>query len=286
MKTYTRDRADALLTTLAGLRISIFLALIIFYLSTKRTPRYETGNLADENRPLLSEHNNDPKNAAEANTQARRKDAQTTTWLDYLLGFSQLFPFLWPADSRRLQIRAIFCFGLLVAQRIINILAPHQLGVLVASLGLGNVPHKQILLYVLYRGLQGQQGVIGSIRALLWIPISQSTYRRLSSSTFSHVLQLSLDFHISKRIGEVMSALSKGGALNTFLDGVAFQLFPMVADLWIAAGYFLVKFEAFYSLMVIAVTWFYIYITIYMAVYRGRARREMAMREREMEASK
>lgn len=121
---------------------------------------------------------------------------------------------------------------------------------------------------------------------MLWIPISQSTYERLSSATFTHVLHLSLDFHLSKRVGEVISALSKGGALNTFLDGLAFQLFPMVADLWIAAAYFFFVFDAFYSLIVIAVTWFYIYITIYMAKYRGRARREMAKREREMEAAK
>lgn len=83
-----------------------------------------------------------------------------------------------------------------------------------------------------------------------------------------------------------MSALSKGGALNTFLDGLVFQLFPMVADLWIAAAYFFIMFDAFYSLMVISVTYFYIYITIYMAKYRGRARREMAKRERQMEAIK
>ncbi|KAI0549791.1 ABC heavy metal transporter [Xylaria curta] len=287
-----RYKEDALLISLAALRIAIFLALLVLYHGTKRWPT-ETDSLADENCPLLressssnSERGHNSKPLGDGDPLKRQKDAQTTTWIDYVLGFSQLFPFLWPVDSRRLQIRAIVCFGLLIAQRIINILAPHQLGIVVATLGSGSIPHKQILLYILYRGLQGQQGVIGSIRALLWIPISQSTYRRLSSSTFAHVLQLSLDFHISKRVGEVMSALSKGGALNTFLDGFAFQLFPMVADLWIAAGYFWVKFDAFYSLMVIAITWFYIYITIYMAVYRGRARREMALREREMEAAK
>lgn len=83
-----------------------------------------------------------------------------------------------------------------------------------------------------------------------------------------------------------MSALSKGSALNTFLDGLVFQLFPMVADLWIAALYFLIQFDAFYSLIVITVTWLYLFVTIYMAKYRGRARREMVNREREMEAAK
>lgn len=191
-----------------------------------------------------------------------------------------------PSDSRPLQLRAVFCFVLLILQRLVNIMVPHQAGVVVEQLGPGKLPHFQLLSYVILRGLQGQQGVIGSIRAILWIPISQSTYRRLTAAAFEHVLMLSLDFHLNKRIGEVMSALSKGSALNTFLDGFAFQLFPMVADLWISAVYFIVEFDFFYALVVICVTWVYLYVTIYMAKYRGRARREMTNRERDMEASK
>ena len=148
------------------------------------------------------------------------------------------------------------------------------------------MPVKEIALYCLYKGFQGQQGVIGSIRAILWIPISQSLYRRLSCAAFEHVLSLSLDFHLSKKIGEVMSALGKGGALNTFLDGFAFQLFPMVFDLGIAAVFLFISFDAFYSIIVIGVLWSYIFVTIQMAKYRGRVRREMAKRDREMDAAK
>ncbi|KAF2789636.1 heavy metal tolerance protein [Melanomma pulvis-pyrius CBS 109.77] len=291
-KRVTGNAWQATHVALAAFRILILLCLIGLYLIAKQWRSSDgVADMGERESLLGNESTNGPTYVkamtdSKANTFKRVGDAQTTTWLDYLLGFSKLFPFLWPSDSKPLQLRAIFCFFLLIIQRIINILAPHQLGVVVAALGPGKLPHLQILLYVLFRGLQGQQGVIGSLRALLWIPISQSTYRRLSSATFEHVLHLSLDFHVSKRVGEVMSALSKGGALNTFLDGLAFQLFPMVADLWIAAGYFFFVFDAFYSLMIISVTWFYIFITIYMAKYRGRARREMVKREREMEAAK
>jgi len=148
------------------------------------------------------------------------------------------------------------------------------------------MPYKDIALYCLYRGLQGQQGVIGSIRAILWLPISQSLYARLTEATYKHVLLLSLEFHVSKRIGEVMSALGKGGALNTFLDNFAFQLFPIVFDLGIAAVYLFIKFDAFYSIIVVAVMWNYVFVTIYMAKYRAKVRREMAMRDRDMDAAK
>ncbi|KAI3326353.1 P-loop containing nucleoside triphosphate hydrolase protein [Xylariaceae sp. AK1471] len=270
-------------------RVLIFICLITIYWGTARKKHEKHYGTLEENRSFLNCENRSygaSELSVGQNGYAKKGDAQTATWVEYALGFRKLIPFLWPSDSGSLQARAIFCFVLLLAQRIVNILTPHQLGVVVNSLGSGQLPHRQLVFYILFRGLQGQQGVIGSFRALLWIPISQSTYRRLSSAAFEHVLQLSLDFHLSKRVGEVMSALSKGGALNTFLDGFVFQLFPMVADLWIAAGYFCLYFDAFYSLMVISVTWFYIYITIYMAKYRGRARREMVRREREMEAAK
>ncbi|KAI0401583.1 P-loop containing nucleoside triphosphate hydrolase protein [Xylaria palmicola] len=285
-----RSNWEAGLSTLGVSRILFFICLVAIYWGSSVRRHEKHNGTSEENGPLLNAENGRNYGVSELgarqNGYAKLGDAQTTTWVEYALGFRKLIPFLWPSDSRALQARAIFCFFLLLAQRVVNILTPHQLGVVVNTLGSGQLPHKQLLLYILFRGLQGQQGVIGSFRALLWIPISQSTYRRLSSAAFEHVLQLSLDFHLSKRVGEVMSALSKGGALNTFLDGFAFQLFPMVADLWIAAGYFFFYFDAFYSLMVIAVTWFYIYITIYMAKYRGRARREMVKREREMEAAK
>jgi len=83
-----------------------------------------------------------------------------------------------------------------------------------------------------------------------------------------------------------MAALSKGSALNTFLDSFAFNLFPMVFDLGVAAIYFIVRFDAFYSLILIGVMWCYVYMTIYMAQWRGKRRREMALKDREMNAVK
>jgi ABC-type bacteriocin/lantibiotic exporter with double-glycine peptidase domain len=191
-----------------------------------------------------------------------------------------------PSNAPKQQLIFLASLILVIGQRVVNILVPWQLEVLVESLGRGKMPYKNIAFYVICRGLQGQQGILGSIRAILWIPVSQSLFRRLTCAAFEHILGLSLDFHLSKRLGEVMSALNKGSALNTFLDGFAFQLFPMVFDLAVAAVYFLIRVDAFYSLIVIGVMWSYVYMTIYMAKWRARARREMATRDREMEAAK
>jgi ABC-type bacteriocin/lantibiotic exporter with double-glycine peptidase domain len=185
-----------------------------------------------------------------------------------------------------MQLRAIVCLVILIAQRIVNALVPLQLGRVVAALGKDRIPYTELSIYVACRAIQGQQGVLASIRAMLWIPFGQATYRKLTERAFQHVLSLSLEFHLGKRQGEVMSAMNKGSSLNTFLDSLIFQLFPMVADIGVAAASLLVAFDPFYSLIIVTVGGLYLFVTIYMARYRGRARRQMVLCDREMDAIK
>lgn len=163
---------------------------------------------------------------------------------------------------------------------------PILLGVLVDKLGYGKMPYKEIAFYLVCRGLQGGQGALGAARAVLWIPVSQNLYRRLSCAAFEHVLELSMDFHLSKRIGEVTSALSRGSSMNTFLESFLFQVVPMIIDILFAAIYFFVAFNAFYTVIVLAIMWSYIFLTIYLAKFRARQRRDMATKSREMDAAR
>ena len=215
----------------------------------------------------------------------------STSWWEYLAGYSLFFPYLWPSKSRRLQIVVSFCFLLLLAQRAVNVLVPHQVQVITDSLGKNEgetfqVPWFQICLYVVYRWLQGNQGLLSSLRSSLWIPVSQYSYMELSTAAFEHVHGLSLDFHLGKKTGEVLSALSKGSSINTFLEQVTFQVVPMLVDLVIAFVYFLVEFDAYYALAVGISTFGYLYVTIRMAQWRAEIRRQMVNASRQEDAVK
>ncbi|KAL2204909.1 ABC transporter [Sarocladium strictum] len=217
---------------------------------------------------------------------SQRTQVSGTGWLDYLAGFKILFPYLWPKDSPLYQGVVVLALVLLICQRTVNVLAPLQLGTLVDALGEGKLPYKEVILYIVYRGLQGNQGILGATRSVIWIPVSQSLFRRLSTAAFEHVLGLSLEFHLSKKIGEVTSALSRGASLNTFLEGFCFQVFPMVFDIFVAGIVFFAKYDAFYTIIVFFIMWSYIFLTIYLAKYRGKQRRDMTIKGREMEAIK
>lgn len=148
------------------------------------------------------------------------------------------------------------------------------------------MPWLQICLYVIYRWLQGGQGLLSSLRSSLWIPVSQYSYMELSTAAFEHVHGLSLDFHLGKKTGEVLSALSKGSSINTFLEQVTFQVVPMLVDLVVAIVFFLVAFDAYYALAVGISTFGYLYVTIRMAQWRAEIRRQMVNASRQEDAVK
>lgn len=191
-----------------------------------------------------------------------------------------------PKYSVANQSIVVFCLILLICQRTVNVLAPRQLGILVDTLGRGHIPYKEIILYVVYRALQGNQGALGAARSVLWIPVSQSLFSQLSTAAFEHTMGLSLEFHLNKKIGEVTSALSRGAAINSFLESFCFQVFPMVFDIFVAGVVFFVEYDAFYTIIVFFIMWSYIFLTIYVAKYRARQRRDMATKAREMDAVK
>jgi ATP-binding cassette, subfamily B, vacuolar membrane transporter HMT1/ACLQ len=217
--------------------------------------------------------------------------APNRTWWEYLRGYSLFFPYLWPSRSLRLQLVVLVCFGLVILQRVVNLAVPLQIGIVTNELtgtdgNLSGMPWLSISLLIGFKFLQGTSGILGAIRSVLWIPISQYSYQALTTASFEHVHSLSLDFHLGKRTGEVLSALSKGNAINNFLEQVTFQVLPMIFDLGVAIVFFGIKLDAYYALIVAIITFSYLYLTIRMARWRSEQRRQMTNLSREEDAVK
>ncbi|KAK3987941.1 putative heavy metal tolerance protein precursor [Cladorrhinum sp. PSN332] len=217
------------------------------------------------------------------------------TWFEYCRGYSVFFPYLWPSSSLKLKFTIFVCFILVILQRIVNILVPAQLGILTkvfvdaVNPKEGEIPkspwfHLGLLMF--FKLLQGNSGFLGCIRSILWVDVSQHTYLALTTSAFEHVHWLSLDFHLGKRTGEVLSALNKGASINQFLEQVTFQVVPMLIDLLAAIIYFYVIFGPIYALFATIMTFYYLYLTIRMAATRADQRRDMVNADREEEAVK
>lgn len=218
------------------------------------------------------------------------KTTPERTWWEYIRAYGLFLPYIWPTKDRRLQVNFVICIAIVFLQRALVVLVPVQLGNITNALvdrgGPISMPWIPITIYVVYRLFQGGQGMLGAARSLLWIPIGQYSYRELSVASFEHVHQLSLEFHLGKKTGEVLSALSKGDAVNTFLESITFQMVPMLVDLAVAMAYLSVRFDAYYALSIAVVTFWYVYVTIRMASWRQDIRRQAQTASREESAVK
>ncbi|KAJ0116476.1 hypothetical protein J7T55_007456 [Diaporthe amygdali] len=214
------------------------------------------------------------------------------SWWEYVRGYHVFFPYLWPAKKVKLQFLVLLCFILVIIQRAVNVLVPIQLGVLVEALtkaaeqGTIEMPWKELFIFLGLKFMQGPSAVLGSLRSMLWIPVTQHSYISLQTAAFEHVHALSLDFHLGKRTGELLSALNKGGSVNQFLEQTTFQVAPMLMDLFIAIGFFWIKFGPLYALWATIITFSYLVLTIRMASTRADQRRDMVNADREEEAVK
>ncbi len=293
-------------------RIALLLSLALLFLTVKISRRYGTktqpGTPEDleEERTLLGRDANghanghaygatDKKKTTEPKQQvdawAKPKDTPNVNWYQYLRGYMVLAPYLWPAKSRKLQLVALSCFTIMVAQRVINVFVPVLVGKITDALVGG--PDKQVQtpwtligLYILCRWLQGGQGLLAVARSILWIPVEQYSYRAISNAAFQHVHGLSAEFHTGKRTGELISALNKGSSINSFLSYVTFSVGPMLFDLIVAVVFLTITFDVYLGLVVAIVTFLYIYVTIRLAQWRVALRRDTVNADREVEAVK
>lgn len=218
------------------------------------------------------------------------KQTPTRSWWEYIRAYGMFLPYIWPYKNRMLQVNFVVCILIVMLQRAVQLVVPIQAGVITNILagedGPVYMPWGAILLYIAFRLFQGSNGLLGAARQILWIPIEQYSYRELSVAAFEHVHMLSLEFHLGKKTGEVLSALGKGASLNTFLESVTFNVLPMLIDLGVAVVYFLFKFDAYYALVIAVITFWYIYITIRMASWRAEIRRQATNASREEDAVK
>ncbi|KAK4937585.1 ATP-binding cassette-type vacuolar membrane transporter Hmt1 [Elasticomyces elasticus] len=290
------------------IRFVLLLGACIIFVALKfqaRKSRGSDGPSQDERTPLLqgdAEAGRQPNGHAhgqgptsepkeQADAWAKPTEVPSITWYAYLRGFVLLIPYLWPKKSLKLQLLAGTCFLIMVAQRVINVFVPIMVGRITDALSGDDekgvrAPWVDIALYIMFRWLQGSQGILSAARSILWIPVEQYSYRAISTAAFEHVHGLSAEFHTGKRTGELISALNKGSAINSFLEMVTFQVGPMVFDLVVAVVYLTIKFDAYLGLVVAMTTFLYIYVTIRLASWRVALRRNYVTAEREMEAVK
>src|SRR5258707_1202474 len=141
-----------------------------------------------------------------------------------------LWPHIWPADRRDLQVRVAVSMVLLLAAKLATIAVPFTFKWATDALtGQGSAPvapsdwllwvfAAPIAMTIAYGGTRILMAVLTQARDGIFAKVAMHGVRRLAYRTFEHMHQLSLRFHLERKTRGLTRVLERGrNALQTIV---------------------------------------------------------------------
>lgn len=213
--------------------------------------------------------------ATSADTGTARAPAVTT--------LRRVVPYLWPEGQTWVKRRVVIALVFLLAAKLVSVLTPYIYKLAVDSLSgeAGSDPRALVGLgavgLVVAYGLARLGAVVfGELRDAVFVRVGQRAIRRLAIETFTHIHQLSLRYHITRKTGGLSRIIERGvKGVDFLLRFMLLSIGPLILELTMVAVIFALVFGWQYSAVVIVTIALYVWFTFAVTEWRVKLRREM-----------
>ena len=227
-----------------------------------------------------SDEDNDDEDVALIKQRRAELLKERGGWLGYLRDFKIFTPYIVPRNDYKVQLCYFACILCLIAGRALNVLMPAQLGKVADNLSGGEPPYRDLAIWLLL-ALAAHQPGIQLVETLAKIPIENFSYRGLTNAAFSHVMDLSMDFHSERDSAEVIRAIEQGHAITSLLSTLVLDIIPTSLDLLIALIYLSHRFNHFVAIALLAATIIFTAAEVLATSWNLNNRRAMAKASRQ-----
>lgn len=214
-------------------------------------------------------------------------DGQYTSKLSNLQTLLVLKPYFWPSTGDRGEvfmnrIRALSTWICVAASKVFNIIAPIYLGratngvsaALRREAGPQDLPGDVVNNLVIYALLIFLSKAFKEAQSLVYIKVQQAAYIEIADNTFKHLHNLSLDWHLKKKMGNVVRSMDRGiQAAQQTMQYVFLYLFPTLAEAAAVVLIFIFHFQNYHLAMFLFVNLFlYVYASVKVTLWRKKFR--------------
>ncbi|KAK5988541.1 Heavy metal tolerance protein [Cladobotryum mycophilum] len=190
----------------------------------------------DEDEDEDDDEEDEDERAMKALQKARLKEQGG--WLGYLSGLSVFLPYIFPYRDKHYRLWLFVLLVCIAIDRFLTLMIPYQYGVITEALTeaptTGKLPWKQLLVWGLLQFPLSAS--VNLVEAMATTRINQYAYAQLKDLAFSHVMNLSMDYHTSKSTGKVIKAVEQGTDLTMLIDTFLTSA-PLLVDLLVAITY-------------------------------------------------
>lgn len=199
-----------------------------------------------------------------------------------------LLPYIWPRDRRDLQLRVIVALLLLLATKLATLAVPILFKLATDALAgpdsraaagpqwllwLMAAPAAIVVAYCVTRIAES---TLAQVRDGLFGRVAMHAVRRIAVRTFAHLHELSLRFHLERKIGGLSRILERGrNGIEIIARLIALQLLPTFIELLLIGGYMMWQFDWRYVAAILLTVVAYVFSTYRLTEYRLGIRRDV-----------
>ncbi|WP_432449765.1 ABCB family ABC transporter ATP-binding protein/permease [Aliiroseovarius marinus] len=191
-------------------------------------------------------------------------------------------PYLWPAEHPWVKQRVVLAMLALLLSKVVSVATPWFYREAVNALA-GEGAEPAMLLGVGAVGLTLAYGMarlmtngFQQLRDAIFARVGQRALRQLALETFTHIHNLSMRYHITRKTGGLSRIIERGvKGVEFLLRFMLFSMGPLILELAMIALILFIAFDVWYLAVVVVTIWAYVWFTFRVTEWRVKIRKEM-----------
>ncbi|SCZ88442.1 BZ3500_MvSof-1268-A1-R1_Chr2-1g04413 [Microbotryum saponariae] len=194
----------------------------------------------------------------------------------------KLVPNVWPKNDWSTKTRVLLALGLLVGGKLLNIQVPFFFKSIIDTLNVeidpttgGGVFAIAGTVIVGYGLARIGAGVFSELRNAVFANVAQGAIRRVAHGVFTHLLNLDVQFHLTRQTGGLTRAIDRGTkGISFLLSSIVFHVVPTALEISMVCGILSYKFGWDFAAVTLATMGAYTWFTIKTTSWRTKFRKQ------------
>jgi len=191
----------------------------------------------------------------------------------------KIAPYLWPEGQFWVKWRVVVAMAFLLLAKVVAAVTPFLFGLSVDALadsGSSQFFLGAVGLTLAYGGTRLMAVLFQQLRDSVFARVGQRALRRVALETFTHIHNLSMRYHITRKTGGLSRIIERGvKGVEFLLRFMLFNLGPLILELAIVAGILAFSLGASYLGVIVATITLYVWFTFRVTEWRVQIRRRM-----------
>ena len=188
---------------------------------------------------------------------------------------------IWPKNKPSFKLRVIFALSLLIASKLLNVEVPFFFKKIIDEMNvdwtdqLGTVGTVIGTLIIAYGGARFGAVLFGELRNAVFASVAQTAIKRVAHNTFVHLLNMDLNFHLSRQTGGLTRAIDRGTkGISYVLNAMVFHIIPISFEISMVCGILIYNYGLSFAAVTLATMLSYSVFTIKTTAWRTGFRRQ------------